>query len=214
LFVVASIYKVYNPRMDAREAKDFLVLKAAEQAQLEGVALSDLEKRMMYFTESDASSCDDPLALNDEFEAQYETPKYETKISELLGHAYRRLKRDDPQGARLWDQAIRCLRKGDHYILVMWDSRPIRGGFSKIELVSFLIVIVTFTAIWLAYAYTPEWLRSWVDKVRGMKPSPWVHRSLFGLLVAVYLFFFVSRDATAWLAKVLAKLKGVRRASE
>lgn len=87
--------------MNTRQAKDFLVQKTAEQAQLKGVPLSDLEKRMMYFTESDPSSCDDPLALNDEFEAQYQTAKYEAKIAKLLGDAYQRLKRDDPQGVQV-----------------------------------------------------------------------------------------------------------------
>jgi len=38
--------------MHVREAKDFLVQQTAEQAALENVPLSDLEKRMMYFTES------------------------------------------------------------------------------------------------------------------------------------------------------------------
>ncbi len=38
--------------MRVREAKDFLVQQTAEQARLEGVPLSELEKRMMYFTES------------------------------------------------------------------------------------------------------------------------------------------------------------------
>jgi hypothetical protein len=37
--------------MRVREAEDFLVAQTAEQAALEGVPLSDLEKRMMYFTE-------------------------------------------------------------------------------------------------------------------------------------------------------------------
>jgi hypothetical protein len=37
--------------MQVREAKDFLVQQTAEQAQVEGVALSELEKRMMYFTQ-------------------------------------------------------------------------------------------------------------------------------------------------------------------
>ncbi|MGB2900309.1 MAG: hypothetical protein WBB89_13655 [Candidatus Acidiferrum sp.] len=41
--------------MKVREAKDFLVAQTAEQASLEGVPLSDLEKRMMYFTESGSS---------------------------------------------------------------------------------------------------------------------------------------------------------------
>jgi len=37
--------------MKILEAKDFLVQQTAEQAQLEGVPLSELEKRMMYFTD-------------------------------------------------------------------------------------------------------------------------------------------------------------------
>jgi len=49
--------------MNNKQAKDFLVQQAAEQASLEAVPLSDLEKRMMYFTESDASSCEYPIEL-------------------------------------------------------------------------------------------------------------------------------------------------------
>jgi hypothetical protein len=107
--------------MKAKQAKDFLVAQASEQAALEGIPLSDLEKRMMYFTESDASSCENPIALNEEFEAQYDTTEYETKLSQILHHAYKRLKREDPEKVRNWDQCIQALRKDDHYILVLWD---------------------------------------------------------------------------------------------
>jgi hypothetical protein len=90
----------------------------------QNVPLSDIEKKMMYFTESDASSCDNPVELNDEFEAQYDTAEYETKISRLLHHTYNRSKVEDPERRRNWDQAIRTLRKGDHYVLVLWDTIP------------------------------------------------------------------------------------------
>jgi len=110
--------------MKTKQAKDFLVEQAGKQAARENVPLSDIEKRMMYFTESDATSCDYPLELNDEFESQYETVEYESKISRLLHHAYDRLKLEDPEGKRNWDQAIRTLRKGDHYFLVLWDTKP------------------------------------------------------------------------------------------
>ncbi len=66
--------------MRVLEAKDFLVRQTAEQAALEHVPLSDLEKRMMYFTET--GECpEDPIALNDAFEAQYAKGEYEPKIS-------------------------------------------------------------------------------------------------------------------------------------
>ena len=110
--------------MDTKEAKQFLVQQTAEQAALENVQLTDLERRMMYFTESDSASCENPIELNQEFEARYDTGEYELKISRLLRQAYKRLKDEDAGNLRTWNQAIRTLRKGDHYILVLWDLKP------------------------------------------------------------------------------------------
>lgn len=39
----------------AREAKEFLVSKIVEQAQHEEVPLSDIERKMLYFSETDCS---------------------------------------------------------------------------------------------------------------------------------------------------------------
>jgi hypothetical protein len=110
--------------MNTKAAKDYLVQQTVEQAALEHVPLTDLETRMMYFTESDPASCDDPIALNDEFEQEYDTPEYEPKISRLLHNAHKRLKQEDPEKLRQWNEAMRVLNKGDHYILVLWDTEP------------------------------------------------------------------------------------------
>src|ERR1700730_5166805 len=141
--------------MKTKQAKDFLVQQTTEQATRENIPLSDLEKRMMYFTESDATSCDNPVELNDEFEAQYDTPEYEAKISRLLHHAYNRLKVEDPERKRNWDQAIRTLRKGDNYFLVLWDLKlpsehPTRDFFKLLGvglLVAVGIAIATILAV-------------------------------------------------------------------
>jgi hypothetical protein len=120
--------------MKTKEAKDFLVQQTAEQAALEGISLSDLEKRMMYFVENDATSCADPLELNQEFEAQYDTEEYEKKIASMLHHAYKRLKSEDPENARRWDRAIRTLSDGDHYLPVLWNAGyPLRGSFTPLR---------------------------------------------------------------------------------
>ena len=110
--------------MNTKAAKDYLVQQTVEQAALEHVPLTDLETRMMYFTESDPASCDDPIALNDEFEQEYDTPDYEAKMSRLLRNAHKRLKQEDPEKLRQWNEAMRVLRKGDHYILVLCDTEP------------------------------------------------------------------------------------------
>src|ERR1700683_2179155 len=112
--------------MNTKQAKDFLAQQTTEQAALEKVPLSPVEKRMMYFTESDSVSCENPLELNDEFEAECDTGEYEVKIARLLQHAYDRLTVENPERKRMWDQAVGELRKGDHYFLVLWDSKAAR----------------------------------------------------------------------------------------
>ena len=76
----------------------------------------------MYFTESD-DSCEKPIELNEEFEAAYDTAAYEAKISRLLHLAYERLKSEDPERMRL-ESRHPTLRRGDHYLLVLWDTTP------------------------------------------------------------------------------------------
>jgi hypothetical protein len=129
--------------MRVNEAKDFLVRQTAEQAEREGVPLSDLEKRMMYFTESE-DAVEDPIALNEEFEAECDTPEYEKKIAGLTTRAYKRLKKEDPDRASLWDDAVRELDEGDHYISLMlptWRRETVGWVVWKTVQVSLLFVV-------------------------------------------------------------------------
>src|SRR5882762_4208772 len=138
--------------MRVREAKDFLVSQTAEQASLEGVPLADLEKRMMYFTESGYVP-EDPIKLNEEFEAEYDSDEYEAKISRLLHHAYQRLRKNDA-ARKNWDLAIKCLRRGDHYLLVMWDLAPpgerSPGDSLKLLASSLGIIALAFVVFFIA----------------------------------------------------------------
>jgi hypothetical protein len=108
--------------VNVAEAKAFLIQQTAEQAALDAVPLSGLEKRMMRFTESpDASegSLEDPFTLNSEFEAEHDREEYEAKISDLLKRSHKRLKKEKSDKARTWDEAVKVLKKGDHYVLVL-----------------------------------------------------------------------------------------------
>lgn len=105
--------------MNTKQAKDFMADQAAQQAALERTPLSDLERRMMYFTESDPASCNDPISLNEQFEQKCDTAEYEEKMSRLLSHAYNRLKDENVGGTVQWDEAISTLEHGDHYILAL-----------------------------------------------------------------------------------------------
>ena len=146
--------------MDTKKAKDFLADQAAQQAALDRTPLSDLERRMMYFTESDPASCNDPVSLNDEFEEKYDTLEYEAKMSRLLGRAYKRLK-DENAGERLqWDEAISTLEQGDHYILVLLnDTKLARQGLRLWVVLAWgvglgiaLVILLMLVIIWNHYS--------------------------------------------------------------
>jgi hypothetical protein len=171
--------------MKTKQAKDFLVQQTTEQATRENIPLSDIEKRMMYFTESDATSCDNPVELNDEFEAQYNTPEYEAKISRLLHRADERLKGEDPGRVREWNLAIRTLRRGDHYILVLWDTKPpsehpIRENL-KLLGVGMLVAVGIFIVIIFQVKYNISF-----ERFRKYFPAPNPHLALI-LFVGLFV---------------------------
>ena len=193
--------------MKTKQAKDFLVQQTAEQVTRENVQLSDIEKKMMYFTESDSTSCENPLELNDEFEAQYDTEAYEAKISRLLHNAYERLKVEDPERMREWKLAMRTLRKGDHYLLVLWDSsppseHPIRDFLKPVG----VGVLIAF-GIGIAIVASVEDNISW-ERVRKYVPAPTPRRVVF-VFVGVFLLALLGFRLFNWLL-VASSERGAR----
>jgi hypothetical protein len=78
--------------MRGREAKDFLVQQTAEQAAVDNVPLSNIEKRMRYFTET----CECPEASRQKMLSKRTTQPGRKKISLLMARAYRRIERENP----------------------------------------------------------------------------------------------------------------------
>jgi hypothetical protein len=186
-----------------KQAKDFLVQQTAEQGTQENMRLSDIEKKMMYFTESDASTCENPVELNDEFEAQYDTPEYEAKISRLLHHAYERLKGEDPERVREWNLAIRTLRRGDHYILVLCDTKPpsehpIRESL-KLLGIGMLVAVGLCIVIVLQAKYNISF-----DRFRKYLPIPNPHLALI-LFVGLFVLALAGSRFFNWLLVIWAE---------
>jgi len=186
--------------MRVQEAKDFLAAQVEEQATLEGVLLSHLEKRMMYFTESGYVP-EDPIKLNEVFEAEYDSDEYEAKSSRLLHHAYQRLRKENDATRKNWELAIKCLRRGDHYLLVMWDLTPPGerppGDSLKLFAAGLGVAALVIVAAFIAVKLEPQW--RWLQK---KLPSPNPH-ILFGIFITIVLagFFFPRRvgNAVSWL---------------
>jgi hypothetical protein len=171
--VVATELRSYNHPMDALKAKDFLVDEIKEQARLDEVSLDAPEIQMLYFTEQDGLS-EEMEKLVTDFDSRYNIPKYERKIARLMRRAYERLKRDNSPAKQTWDTAIRQLRKGDHYILVMWGGSSRWPLFILIALISCAMTLLVFLQ-WLARNLQP--------------PNPHVLQIAFLAVVIFGLFF-------------------------
>ena len=103
--------------VNSKQALEFFATQAAHQAEIDRVSLSELEKRMLYFTEG-PDRVYEPIQPNEEFEAAYEMEEYEAKVSKLLNGARKRIRSHNPLP---WDEALNTLRQGDYYVLVMLE---------------------------------------------------------------------------------------------
>ena len=104
--------------MDSSIAKQFLISKVVEEAEVEHVSLSEVEKKMLHFTEVHPS-LPDIYAVNEEFEQNYDATEYEEKVSSLLKNARDRDREKSSGGEQQWKEALDALKSEDHYILVM-----------------------------------------------------------------------------------------------
>lgn len=104
--------------MGALAAKQFLVSKVIEQAEVEHMPLSDVEKKVLEFTELHPS-LPDIHEVNEQFERGYDSDEYEAKVAGLLKNARARDGRQSADREQQWTDVLEALRKEDHYILVM-----------------------------------------------------------------------------------------------
>ena len=152
-----------NRFANSREAKEFLISKVLEEGERQGKPLSELERKMLHFTETEPT-LPDMLEVSDRFDQEYDQWEYETKIVKLLKAAYHRDLKKSPSNAREWEEAVIRLKDEDHYILVMTDRalpitrRPI-GNWR---------LLVALTLIFAVYgAVIIEW-----DRFMDLVPFP------------------------------------------
>jgi hypothetical protein len=107
----------------APSSKQFLIARILDQAKLDGVQLTDIETRMLGFTEATASATD--LEAAKVFERDVDDHEYEDKIARLIRRAYE----CDKQNGDLepWNQALAQIAGRDLYLHVMLE----RAGIEK-----------------------------------------------------------------------------------
>jgi hypothetical protein len=139
--------------MDAPTAKKFLISKVIEEARIEGGALSDVENKMLQFTEVN-SPPPDVYEVAEQFDREYDSDQYEAKIAGLLKNARERDAQNSAIAEQPWKDALESLKKEDHYILVMCaeafgQDSSLGGKYQGRKYLIYAAVFIGITLIWL-----------------------------------------------------------------
>ena len=109
----------------ARDAKEFLIARIVEEAKCENIPLLEVERKMLYFSEMHWT-LPDIASVSEKFDREYSQDEYEVKITRLIKEAAIHDHQQSAEQYGLWWDAIRLLKKEDHYILVMIDRAGLR----------------------------------------------------------------------------------------
>lgn len=132
---------------NGREAKEFVISKIAAEAQRENVQLSEVERKMLYFTES-GWTLPDIMKVNEDFDREYDQDEYEQKIAKLVKKADSRIRKGPRDDYEKWWDAIRFLQREDHYISVMIRLAGLRRRGDQLRLFVAGLGIATCLLSW------------------------------------------------------------------
>lgn len=182
------------------DAKKFLVSRIVQEANRRHVPLSDLEQGMLYFSES-YPSLPDMAEIADRFESEHDDEEYEKKIRRLAKSAYRRDSKESPEAARLWRQAIKVLKREDHYILVMIHIPRSAGEVGKL-----LLTAVVVVGLGLSTIAALDWASHHI-----LTSVPDTVKLLAFILLFALLYFLAWSDKTSkkvgdWLGQVIKRI--------
>ncbi len=126
-----------------REAKEFLADKIYQESGLEGAPLSDVERRLLLFSEQDPGSekgIPDDVLYDTDFD-------WEARMTALLRQAWQRDKADPTERQKYLD-AMDRLKSSDHYIQVI--AGPVFSGsfFGNTSGSGFPVISLGRIALW------------------------------------------------------------------
>jgi|GEM_PF-933177 hypothetical protein len=182
------------------EAKRFLVSRIAEEARRGHHPLSETEEKMLYWSEN-YPTLPDMAEVGQKFEREYDSEKFEGKIARISRRAYQRDRRESPENARHWREAIKLLKKEDHYILVMIDLPRSAGEIVRLILVGLIASALLVGSIIV------------VNTVRSSAPLNLL-RAAYLVLLAIILYLGLSdkvgKAVADWLGDRVERLFGLR----
>ncbi len=143
----------------AREAKEFLVAQIVDEAQRENIVLSEPERKMLYFSES-GWTLPDISTTAGEFDGAYDYRDYEKKMAALFRRAAKHARKKSAQDFDVLWQAIRCLRREDHYLNIIIKQARVRPRGDVLKLwgtgVGIVVIFIAWIMLSIKYGIEPD----------------------------------------------------------
>jgi hypothetical protein len=131
-----------------QEAKEFLISKIVAEARSDNIPLSEVERKMLYFTEN-GWTLPDIMEVSAAFDREYDQDSYEQKIARVVCRTYKHLLKDSRDEYERWWAAIRFLQREDHYISVMIARADLRPRGDQLKLLAAGLAIVACIVLWI-----------------------------------------------------------------
>jgi hypothetical protein len=141
-----------------REAKDYLAARIGDEAEREGTPLTEVERKMLYFSET-GWTLPDMKVVSAEFDRGYDQDAYERKITALASRVEARFEGQGQQERENWNRAIEKLSRGDHYLSILLGAGPEKRPETWVRH-SLKVVAAAFALV--AFAALDIWFRHWM----------------------------------------------------
>jgi hypothetical protein len=138
-----------QPSDSIREAKVFLASRIAEEAEREGIPLTEIERKMLYFSRT-GWTLPDMEEVNAEFERDCDRALYEKRVARLIRRLRSRFRSAGREELDIWKRSIRDLRDGDHYVYALIAAAQPRGELTRLIITALVVIGVMLLALFLA----------------------------------------------------------------
>jgi len=190
----------------AREAKEFVISRIVAEAERENVPLSEVERKMLYYSES-GWTLPDRTIIYEDFDRECDSTEYETKIARLIKGAYHRACKDSREDYDSWWAAIRLLKKQDHYVLVMIGLAGLRPRGDQLKLLGAGLGIVTclLLAEFLSLKLKID-LSKYAPSGDSFAFYLWAAGFCFAVVSLIFYFVIGNKRATGLISKARGRL--------
>ena len=189
-----------------RDAKEFLVAEIEREADRQGRPLTEIEQKMLYFSESGWTLPNIGEAA-ETFDQQFDAKEYERKVAGLARSARQQA---GSTGAAAWSDAVKRLEAGDHYLLVMVGQTGNRrsGGMTWRATVAVILLIVGLGVV------RPLLLERFLGRSLTLDDSAFFTWAALVVFVGAYLavsFVFGRKRVEGWLERAVVWFARGRR---